>query len=225
MPDAIDMVHAVVEDLEALDRAQEREMVPRRFHRDADFHIPQFADDPAVDQILGRHDKRGKAQLEIDGSHQPPLTADLQDLARLVHGLAHRLLDEHRRTFRQAPQDPREKIGRQGQIKHRPLRCSGHQFIQVSRHVRYAELGREVLGLLPATVGDGMNRKPGQGISRQVRIAHDAAGPDDAYWARAVRKSGGVARFEHFIFEQVVYACNTHPCPVWNLPPAMPHRP
>ena len=73
----------------------------------------------SVDEMPQRQHVGAEPQLEVERGHEPARAAHVADATGGGDVLAHRFLNEHRRTRRQAAEDAEDLIARHRDVEHR----------------------------------------------------------------------------------------------------------
>ena len=177
--DEVNVVHAVVDDLDARDALEEGEEVPGRVDIEAHLQVEQVAQEALRDEMPRGDHEGGEAELAVDGGAQAPGAADVEDFARLRVGFAHGFLDEHERALRKLPQGVGEHRGGQGQVEDGVRGRAGHGFGYGLHHARHAVLRGQRLGAGTGAVLQGVHREAGKTVGGQMSVLDDAAGAQD----------------------------------------------
>ena len=143
---------------------------------------------PRDEQIAERQHVRAEAQLKIHRRGQSPLAAHVADFARHGEVLAHRLLDQDGRAFRQTAQHAEDLIAGDGDVEDDSAVGAGLAGLgQRAVDRRDAEPLRHPLRRVEAHVEQSGDRQVQALVGRQMGRADDGAGADDDNRLRARR--------------------------------------
>jgi hypothetical protein len=195
----VEIVNRVVQDLETRCAAQERPLRPWLSIDDAHFDVGHRAEPPIPDQTGQYEHVRTEAQLKVDRRHQPPVAAGLEDQPCRVEVLAHRLLNQNRRAFRQPADDRHDLIAGDCDVEYRI--AAGYRFIESGKHARQGERSCRLLRRVRPDVEDAGDWQSEPLIRGEVSGAHDGAGADDDDRARIGWNGPRLPKVRHHIFQ------------------------
>jgi hypothetical protein len=180
----IDVVNAVVKNFNAGMLLEKWEELPGSIDCHANFRVVELTEMPLFHEPASGHHKWRKAKLEVD-RREKALAATAGENA-LGHGkvFAHGLLQEYRRTLGKQIEDLKKRCGGYSDIVNRIRRGSSDHLRGILIDPGNAELGSKLFGPAAIQIADAGDRKTRQFVRRQVGIADDSTGADNANRAR-----------------------------------------
>ena len=177
--DRVDVVDAVIQDLEPLLRRQPRPHLPRRVDADLDRRIGHLADPAVADQRARGAEPLAPAELLVDRQLHAGLLPQADDLGGLGQLVGERLLAQH--VFaggRHLAHDIELRPRRHGNLDDLD-RLVIQQLVQLPVHVRDVELARRLFGRLVAHIVAGDHVELVLPVGGQRGVIDDPPAADD----------------------------------------------